>query len=225
MAGTSAECLETPRQSGAGEGYQPGIIQRAKAPADGQPPECRGGVGRCGPGRWGTGRCGCLERPRPCPTITLGDKGGQENERTGADMLGCWLGADLRSGRMVSGILGAGSTSGGCWFWSPGAGPSRRSRPGWGWAARRSRNHVSNVLTKWQVADRAQTIVPARDAGLGHKSRIWGTSARSSFRPDRQYFPAHHDSRLMTPGHPPAETFIPTRAEVVRINATIRRVA
>ena len=65
----------------------------------------------------------------------------------------------------------------------------------------------------------------ARDAGLGHKSRIWGTSARSSFRPDRQYFPAHHDSRLMTPGHPPAETFIPTRAEVVRINATIRRVA
>ena len=87
------------------------------------------------------------------------------------------------------------------------------------------RDHVSNVLTKLQVADRAQTIVPARDAGLGHKSRIWGTSARSSFRPDRQYFPAHHDSRLMTPGHPPAETFIPTRAEVVRINATIRRVA
>ena len=84
---------------------------------------------------------------------------------------------------------------------------------------------MSNVLTKLQVAGRAQTIVPARDAGLGHKSRIWGTSARSSFRPDRQYFPAHHDSRLMTPGHPPAETFIPTRAEVVRINATIRRVA
>ena len=38
MAGTSAECLETPGQSGAGEGRQPGIIQRAEAPADGQPP-------------------------------------------------------------------------------------------------------------------------------------------------------------------------------------------
>ena len=30
----------------------------------------------CGPGRRGTGRCGCLDRPRPCPGITLGDKGG-----------------------------------------------------------------------------------------------------------------------------------------------------
>jgi DNA-binding NarL/FixJ family response regulator len=29
------------------------------------------------------------------------------------------------------------------------------------------RNHVSNVLTKLQVADRAQAIVQARDAGLG----------------------------------------------------------
>ena len=46
MAGTSAECLETARQSGTGEGHQPGIIQRAEAPADGQPPERRGGVGR-----------------------------------------------------------------------------------------------------------------------------------------------------------------------------------
>ncbi len=29
------------------------------------------------------------------------------------------------------------------------------------------RNHVSNILTKLQVADRAQTIVRAREAGLG----------------------------------------------------------
>jgi DNA-binding NarL/FixJ family response regulator len=33
------------------------------------------------------------------------------------------------------------------------------------------RNHVSNILTKLQVSDRAQAIVQARDAGLGHKSR------------------------------------------------------
>ena len=33
------------------------------------------------------------------------------------------------------------------------------------------RNHVSNILTKLQVADRAQAIVHARDAGLGHQSR------------------------------------------------------
>lgn len=87
------------------------------------------------------------------------------------------------------------------------------------------RNHVSNILTKLQVADRAQAIVQARDAGLGQQSWIWGTSARSSFRPDCHYFPAHHDFRLMPPGHPPAKTFITTRAEVVRIHATIRRVA
>ena len=29
------------------------------------------------------------------------------------------------------------------------------------------RNHVSNIFTKLQVADRAQAIVLARDAGLG----------------------------------------------------------
>jgi DNA-binding NarL/FixJ family response regulator len=29
------------------------------------------------------------------------------------------------------------------------------------------RNHVSNIFTKLQVADRAQTIIKARDAGLG----------------------------------------------------------
>jgi DNA-binding NarL/FixJ family response regulator len=33
------------------------------------------------------------------------------------------------------------------------------------------RNHVSNILTKLQVADRAQAIVRARDAGLGHQAR------------------------------------------------------
>jgi DNA-binding NarL/FixJ family response regulator len=33
------------------------------------------------------------------------------------------------------------------------------------------RNHVSNILAKLQVADRAQAIVRARDAGLGHQSR------------------------------------------------------
>ena len=33
------------------------------------------------------------------------------------------------------------------------------------------RNHVSNILTKLQVADRAQAIVQARDAGLGRPSR------------------------------------------------------
>ncbi len=29
------------------------------------------------------------------------------------------------------------------------------------------RNHVSNIFTKLQVADRAQAIIRARDAGLG----------------------------------------------------------
>jgi DNA-binding NarL/FixJ family response regulator len=33
------------------------------------------------------------------------------------------------------------------------------------------RNHVSNILAKLQVADRAQAIVHARDAGPGHQSR------------------------------------------------------
>jgi DNA-binding NarL/FixJ family response regulator len=33
------------------------------------------------------------------------------------------------------------------------------------------RNHVSNILTKLQVADRPQAIVQARDAGLGHQAR------------------------------------------------------
>jgi DNA-binding NarL/FixJ family response regulator len=33
------------------------------------------------------------------------------------------------------------------------------------------RNNVSNILVKLQVADRAQAIVRARDAGLGHQTR------------------------------------------------------
>jgi len=33
------------------------------------------------------------------------------------------------------------------------------------------RNNVSNILVKLQVADRAQAIVRARDAGLGHQAR------------------------------------------------------
>ena len=30
------------------------------------------------------------------------------------------------------------------------------------------RNYVSNIFTKLQVADRAQAIIRAREAGLGH---------------------------------------------------------
>jgi DNA-binding NarL/FixJ family response regulator len=33
------------------------------------------------------------------------------------------------------------------------------------------RNNLSNILAKLQVADRAQAIVQARDAGLGHQAR------------------------------------------------------
>jgi DNA-binding NarL/FixJ family response regulator len=33
------------------------------------------------------------------------------------------------------------------------------------------RNNVSNILVKLQVADRAEAIVRARDAGLGHQPR------------------------------------------------------
>jgi DNA-binding NarL/FixJ family response regulator len=33
------------------------------------------------------------------------------------------------------------------------------------------RNHVSNVFTKLQVADRAQAIIRAREAGLGRRAR------------------------------------------------------
>jgi DNA-binding NarL/FixJ family response regulator len=33
------------------------------------------------------------------------------------------------------------------------------------------RNHVSNILLKLQVADRAQAVISARDAGIG-QSRV-----------------------------------------------------
>jgi DNA-binding NarL/FixJ family response regulator len=36
-------------------------------------------------------------------------------------------------------------------------------------SAKTVRNHVSNILTKLQVADRAQAIIRAREAGLGHR--------------------------------------------------------
>jgi DNA-binding NarL/FixJ family response regulator len=33
------------------------------------------------------------------------------------------------------------------------------------------RNHISNIFAKLQVADRAQAIIRARDAGLGRERR------------------------------------------------------
>jgi DNA-binding NarL/FixJ family response regulator len=33
------------------------------------------------------------------------------------------------------------------------------------------RNHVSNIFTKLQVADRAQAIIRTREAGLGRDTR------------------------------------------------------
>jgi DNA-binding NarL/FixJ family response regulator len=33
------------------------------------------------------------------------------------------------------------------------------------------RNHVSNIFSKLQVVDRAQAIIRAREAGLGHTPR------------------------------------------------------
>ena len=33
------------------------------------------------------------------------------------------------------------------------------------------RNHVSNIFSKLQVVDRAQAIIRAREAGMGHDSR------------------------------------------------------
>jgi DNA-binding NarL/FixJ family response regulator len=43
---------------------------------------------------------------------------------------------------------------------------------GLGLSQKTIRNHVPNILAKLQVADRAQAIVQARDAGLGQESRI-----------------------------------------------------
>jgi DNA-binding NarL/FixJ family response regulator len=42
------------------------------------------------------------------------------------------------------------------------------------------RNHVSNVLGKLQVADRAQAIIRARDAGLGRIQHLLPTEKRES---------------------------------------------
>jgi DNA-binding NarL/FixJ family response regulator len=42
------------------------------------------------------------------------------------------------------------------------------------------RNHVSNVFTKLQVADRARAIVTARDAGLGLGDDVTATAVTSS---------------------------------------------
>jgi DNA-binding NarL/FixJ family response regulator len=41
-------------------------------------------------------------------------------------------------------------------------------------SAKTVRNHVSNIFTKLQVADRAQAIVRARDAGLGRERSAAG---------------------------------------------------
>ena len=72
------------------------------------------------------------------------------------------------------------------------------------------RNHVSNILTKLQVADRAQAIVQARDAGLGQQSRRLkdiraGPGPFGSADSSR----VHRDLYPMTTGHPPAEAVIP----------------
>jgi DNA-binding NarL/FixJ family response regulator len=42
------------------------------------------------------------------------------------------------------------------------------------------RNHVSNVLGKLQVADRAQAIIRARDAGLGRTQHLLPPEKRES---------------------------------------------
>src|SRR5688500_4851926 len=39
-------------------------------------------------------------------------------------------------------------------------------------------NNVSNVLTELQVADRAEAIVRAREAGLGRRARLSGCAVR-----------------------------------------------
>ena len=73
------------------------------------------------------------------------------------------------------------------------------------------RNHVSNILTKLQVADRAQAIVQARDAGLGHQSRVLGTSAgRIATRP-AGISRLRRDPCLMTTGHLLPDAGITTR--------------
>jgi len=53
---------------------------------------------------------------------------------------------------------------------SPKAGQHRRRGPAVAWQ-QTVHNHVSNILAKRQVADRAQVILQTRDAGLGHLFR------------------------------------------------------
>jgi len=60
------------------------------------------------------------------------------------------------------------------------------------------RNHVSNILAKLQVTDRAQAIVQARDAGLGHQSRT-----------GRDIRPASYPILPATQGHPPHDNGTP----------------
>ena len=78
------------------------------------------------------------------------------------------------------------------------------------------RNHVSNILTKLQVADRAQAIVQARDAGMGHQSRVLGTSG--AFPPGDGAFisRSHRDGYPMTAGRPVAESVIDGSARLRR---------
>lgn len=38
----------------------------------------------------------------------------------------------------------------------------------WGFSLKAMRNHTSNIFTKLQVVDRAQAILRAWEAGLGH---------------------------------------------------------
>ncbi len=63
------------------------------------------------------------------------------------------------------------------------------------------RNHVSNILTKLQVADRAQAIVQARDAGLRDIRRTAAPAGAVISGP-------HDDTCLMTTGHPPADAVV-----------------
>lgn len=57
------------------------------------------------------------------------------------------------------------------------------------------RNHVSNIFSKLQVADRAQAIVRAREAGLGGEDRTAGSAwpATGADRPYRTERPDRRD--------------------------------
>jgi len=58
------------------------------------------------------------------------------------------------------------------------------------------RNNVSNILAKLQVADRAQAIIRARDAGLGHAPRADPDPATAGGQPN---------SRQRVPSSPPGK--------------------